>query len=215
MIIKYKTYWRKTGLKDNWGNIFLESVYKHKPKNFLEIGVFCGVTAKNICNLLKSINKGDFSYTGVDLFGGEKKSKKDEIEPTFLKNQKFSNPLKNIYYNLIMKENLNSIESVKNFLNDYKKNITLIKGDTNRVLKDLDLSNIDYVFIDGGHSYSTVTNDLNILYASMKKRNKVLLCDDYGDSSHISEVKKAVDDFVTLNHLKLNVIKDRFAEIIT
>ena len=114
-----------------------------------------------------------------------------------------------------MKENLNSIESVKNFLNDYKKNITLIKGDTNRVLKDLDLSNIDYVFIDGGHSYSTVTNDLNILYASMKKRNKVLLCDDYGDSSHISEVKKAVDDFVTLNHLKLNVIKDRFAEIIT
>ena len=215
MKLNYKTFWRKSGLKGRWGEIYLSRLEKYKPKIFLEIGVFCGVTARNTCDYLFQVHRNNFNYTGIDLFGISKKSKEDEIEPKFLKNQKFSNPLKNIYYNLIMKENLNSIESVKNFLNEYKKNITLIKGDTNKVLKDLDLSNIDYVFIDGGHSYSTVTNDLNILYASMKKRNKVLLCDDYGDSSHISEVKKAVDDFVTLNHLKLNVIKDRFAEIIT
>ena len=127
MDIKYKTYWRKTGLKGDWGNVFLNLVAKHKPKNFLEIGVFCGVTSINICNLLDRLNKGRFTYTGVDLFGGEKKSEIDELEPKFLKNQKFSNPLKNIYYNLILRENLNSIKSVKNLLKKYEENVNLIQ----------------------------------------------------------------------------------------
>ena len=215
MITKYKTYWRKTGLKGDWGDIFLNLVAKHKPKNFLEIGVFCGVTSINICNLLNHLNKGKFTYIGIDLFGEKNKSAADEIEPKFLRNQKFSNPLKNIYYNLILKEDLNSIKSVSNLLVKYEKNINLIKGDTNKVLRNLDLSNIDCVFIDGGHSYNTVKNDLNILYDSLKGKEKVLICDDYGDLSCIPEVKKAVDDFIKLNKLKLNVIKDRFAEIIT
>ena len=215
MDIKYKTYWRKTGLKGEWGNIFLDLIAKHKPKNFLEIGVFCGVTSINICNLLNHLNKGNLNYTGIDLFGEENKSGVDEIEPKFLRNQKFSNPLKNIYYNLILKEDLNSIKSVSNLLKKYKKNINLIKGDTNKVLRNLDLSNIDCAFIDGGHSYNTVKNDLNILYDSLKGKENVLICDDYGDLSHIPEVKEAVDDFVKSNKLKLNIIKDRFAEIIT
>ena len=215
MYIKYKTYWRKTGLKGKWGDVFLNLVATHKPKNFLEIGVFCGVISINVCNLLNYLNKGQFNYTGIDLFGGAKKSEVDEIEPKFLKNQKFSNPLKNIYYNLILKENLNSIKSVENLLKKYRKNVNLIQGDTNKVLRNLNLSNIDCVFIDGGHSYETVKNDLNILYDSLKDKQKPLICDDYGDLSCIPEVKKAVDDFVKLNKLKLNVIKNRFAEIIT
>ena len=215
MDIKYKTYWRKTGLKGDWGNIFLNLVAKHKPKNFLEIGVFCGVTSINVCNLLNHINEGKFTYIGIDLFGEKNKSKVDEIEPKFLRNQKFSNPLKNIYYNLILKEDINSIKSVSNLLKKYEKNINLIKGDTNQVLKNLNLSNIDCAFIDGGHSYNTVKNDLNILYDSLKGKEKVLICDDYGDLSCIPEVRKAIDDFIKSNKLKLNVIKDRFAEIIT
>ena len=215
MDIKYKTYWRKTGLKGEWGDIFLNLIAKHKPKNFLEIGIFCGVTSRNICNLLDHLNEGKFNYIGIDLFGGEKKTQIDEIEPKFLRNQKFSNPLKNIYYNLILKEDLNSLESVSNFLRKYEQNINLIKGDTNKILKNLDLSNIDCVFIDGGHSYNTVKNDLNILYDSLKSKEKVLICDDYGDLSYIPEVRKAIDDFVKSNNLRLKVIKDRFAEIIT
>ena len=71
MSFKYKTYWRKTGLKGKWGDIYLERINKYKPKNFLEIGVFCGVTAKNTCNLLNKIHDNNFSYTGIDLFGKE------------------------------------------------------------------------------------------------------------------------------------------------
>ncbi len=214
MIVKYKSYWRKSGLKGKWGDIFLNELVNHKPKNFLEIGVFCGVTARNVCDLLSKL-KENFTYTGVDLFGDDKITVSNEIAPSFLNNQKFSNPLKNFYYNVILKENLNSVESVQKLLKIYEKNVQLIKGDTNRVLKEINLSQIDYVFIDGGHSYKTVKNDLEILYKNMKNKKKVLLCDDYGEESYIKEVKTAIDDFAKDKNLKIRIIENRFAEIIT
>ena len=215
MQFKYKSYWRKSGLKGKWGNIFLERLSNHNPRNVLEIGVFCGVTAKNTCEFLYKSNGNNFSYTGVDLFGLDQKDKRDEIKPNFLKDQKFSNPLKNIYYNYILKENLNSIESVQKLLQEYSQNIKLIAGDTNKVLREMDLHKIDFVFLDGGHSYETVFNDLSILYETMKGQKKIILCDDYGKESYISEVEKAINNFTKKNNLKLNLIENRFAEIIT
>ena len=215
MKLNYKTYWRKTGLKGKWGNIYLERIFHHKPKNFLEIGVFCGVTARNTCDFLKEINGESFNYIGIDLFGGEKNNSIDEIEPKFLLNQKFSNPLKNIYYNLILRENLNSLKSVQKLLKKYNNNIKLIAGDTNSVLKEIDLKDIDFVFLDGGHSYQTVYNDLTNLYEHMKDKKKVILCDDYGSESYIPEVEKAINDFTKQKNLRLNLIENRFAEIIT
>ena len=215
MKLNYKTYWRKTGLKGKWGNIYLERISHHKPKNFLEIGVFCGVTARNTCDFLKKINGNSFNYIGIDLFGGKKNNSTDEIEPKFLLNQKFSNPLKNIYYNLILGENLNSLKSVQKLLKKYNNNIKLIAGDTNSILKEIDLKNIDFVFLDGGHSYQTVYNDLTNLYEHMKDKKKVILCDDYGSESYIPEVEKAINDFRKKNNLQLNLIENRFAEITT
>ena len=215
MNLSYKSYWRKTGLKGKWGNIFLQRLLNYNPKNVLEIGVFCGVTARNTCDLLSKTNGKNFSYIGVDLFGSDQNEQKDEIEPTFLKDQKFSNPLKNIYYNYILKENLNSIKSVNKLLDKYSDNIKLIAGDTNKVLKEIDLNNIDFTFLDGGHSYQTVINDLTILYESMKGKKKVILCDDYGKESYIPEVENAINDFKIRNNLELNIIENRFAEIIT
>jgi len=81
--LSYKSYWRKTGLKGKWGNIFLQRLSTYNPKNVLEIGVFCGVTARNTCDLLEKINGKDFIYIGVDLFGSDQRETKDEIEPTF------------------------------------------------------------------------------------------------------------------------------------
>ena len=105
--MKYNYYWRKSGLKKPYGDNFLSLVEEYQPKNVLEIGVFCGVTSRNICELLKTNFGSDFRYYGLDLFGSTKTSSVDEIEPKFLENQKFSNPLKIIYYNFIKKENLN------------------------------------------------------------------------------------------------------------
>ena len=67
--IEYKKYWRKTSLKQKGvGNFFLKHVEKTKPKNFLEIGVFHGVTSRNVCYLLNAIHGDDFKFTGIDLF---------------------------------------------------------------------------------------------------------------------------------------------------
>jgi predicted O-methyltransferase YrrM len=213
--IRFKKYWRKTGLNEEWGNLLLKIISEKKPKHFLEVGVFCGVTSRNICELLNNIHQGEFSYTGFDLFGEKINQTLNEIEPEYIKNQKFSNPFKHIYYNLLLRENLNSTESIEKFLKKYKNNITLVRGDTNKTLKLANLSKIDFAFIDGGHSYETTYNDLNIIYSSMKNRSNTIVCDDYMDASYITEVKKAVNDFVKEKKLSLEIIKGKFALIKT
>ena len=112
-----------------------------------------------------------------------------------------------------MRENLNSLGSVEKFLKKYKNNIKLIAGDTNTVLDTINIKDIDFIFLDGGHSYKTVMNDLNMLWSS-KGKSKVLLCDDYGKMSYIPEVEKAINKKEKKNNLNLNIIENRFAEII-
>ena len=67
--MKYKKYFRKTSLKQKGvGDFFLKEVAKKKPKVFLEVGVFHGVTARNVCELLYKMHGQDFRYVGLDLF---------------------------------------------------------------------------------------------------------------------------------------------------
>ena len=147
---------------------------------------------------------------------GEKiKHELNEVEPEYIKSQKFSNPFKHIYYNILLKENLNSTESIEKFLKKFKKNINLVKGDTNKTLKHTNLNKIDFAFIDGGHSYETTYNDLSILYSSMRNKSKTIICDDYADASYITQVKRAVDNFVKEKNLNLEIIKNKFALIKT
>ena len=208
--MKYNYYWRKSGLKKPYGDNFLSLVEEYKPKNVLEIGVFCGVTSRNICELLKTNFGSDFRYYGLDLFGSSKTSSVDEIEPKFLENQKFSNPLKTIYYNFIKKENLNSKISVQNFLKKFSQNIELREGDTRVTLEKVPLSEIDFVFLDGGHSYDTVLSDLQKLYDNMKNNSKIV-CDDFAGITKIESVEKAIKDFANNNKIKLEEKFKRFA----
>ena len=208
--MKYNYYWRKSGLKKPYGDNFLSLVKEYEPKNVLEIGVFCGVTSRNICELLKTNFGSDFRYYGLDLFGSSKTSSVDEIEPKFLENQKFSNPLKTIYYNFIKKENLNSKISVQNFLKKFSQNIELIEGDTRVTLEKVPLSEIDFVFLDGGHSYDTVLSDLQKLYDNMKNNSRIV-CDDFAGITKIESVEKAIKDFANNNKIKLEEKFKRFA----
>jgi hypothetical protein len=211
--VNYKNYWRKTGLKKPYGDQFISFVNNINPKNFLEIGVFCGVTARNICELLKKNHLNNFSYYGLDLFGSEKKNNTDEIEPLFLKHQNFSNPLKKIYYNYILKENLNSMDSVSKFLRNFSDNIKLIKGDTKETLNNVPLENINFTFLDGGHSYETVTSDLTILLNRLPKQSHIL-CDDYCYNFEIKEVSSAIQDVCSKHKIKVIEKFSRFAHIV-
>ena len=206
--MKYKKYFRKTSLKQKGhGDFFLDEVRKEKPKIFLEIGVFHGVTARNICELLYRTHKNNFKYIGLDLFV-ENEENKNEVTP----NNTFNNPLKKIYFKYIKKQNPYSLEAVKDLLKKFEKNVHLIQGNSNKVLNKMDMSKIDYVFLDGGHEYNTVKNDLDNCIEVIKKGGTVL-CDDYNLGS-APGVKEAIDEFVNKNQLNVYILcENRFAKI--
>ena len=206
--MKYKRYFRKTSLKQKGhGDFFLNEVLKKKPKYFLEIGVFHGVTARNVCELLYQIHKNDFKYIGLDLF--EKNIENaDEVIP----NTNFNNPLKKIYFQYIKRQDPYSLKAVEDLLQKFKDNIYLIKGNSNKLLKKIEMSKVDFVFLDGGHDYSTVVNDLSSCIEVINS-NGTVMCDDYNLGS-APGVKKAIDEFVEKNKFKCEIICDgRFARI--
>ena len=206
--MRYKKYFRKTSLKQKGvGDFFLNEVAEKNPKVFLEVGVFHGVTARNVCELLNKMHGQDFKYVGLDLFE-ETLENQNEVIP----NNKFSNPIKNLYFNYIKKQNPYSLEAVEDLLKKFKSNISLIKGNSNIILKKIDMSKIDYVFLDGGHDYQTVKNDLSCC-REVIVNGGTILCDDY-DLSYAPGVKKAIDEFILEHELKCSIIcNNRFAKI--
>ena len=204
--MKFRKYWRKTSLKKEIdGNYLLNHIKQAKPKNFLEIGVFHGVTSRNVCEMLYLLHGNDFKFTGIDLFSHEVVSKDEYIPKT-----KFSNPLKTIYYNYIIRLNPYSHQSVLKLLKKFEKNINIIKGNSNKILKEIQ-SKFDYVFLDGGHKYETIKNDLKNL-TQVINNGGIILCDDY-NLSYAPGVKKAIDDYVLEKNFNLKILNSRFAEI--
>ena len=205
--MKYKKYFRKTSLKQKGiGESFLEEVLRKKPKVFLEIGVFHGVTARNVCELLHKIHKNDFKYVGLDLFGVSEENENETIPST-----NFSNPLKKFYYNFIKRQDPYSFTAVSELLNKFKENVHLIQGNSNKILPKMDMSKVDYVFLDGGHHYNTVKNDLTNCIKVILNGGTVL-CDDY-NLSYAPGVKQAIDEFVNLNKFKRTILYERFVRI--
>ncbi len=206
--MRYKKYFRKTSLKQKGvGDFFLKEVADKNPKTFLEVGVFHGVTARNVCELLYKMHGQDFKYVGLDLFE-ETLENQNEVIP----NTKFSNPIKNFYFNYIKRQNPYSINAVNDLLKKFKDNASLIKGNSNIILKKIDMSKIDYVYLDGGHDYQTVKNDLDSCREVIINGGTVL-CDDY-DLSYAPGIKKAIDEFVSINSFKCSILcNDRFAKI--
>ena len=208
MKVNYIKYWRKSSLKKKEdGNFLLNHIRQKKPKNFLEIGVFHGVTSRNVCELLYSFHGNDFKFTGIDLFVNDETLLKDEYIPKI----KFSNPLKTIYYKYIIRLDPYSVDSVLRLLKKFQKNVNIIKGNSNKVLKEINVDKFDYVFLDGGHKYETVKKDLENL-TQIVNNNGTILCDDY-DLSYAPGVKKAIEDFVSEKNFNLKILNSRFAGI--
>ena len=190
---KYKFYFRKSSFKKNLSNadILLKLISYHKPRNFLEVGVLEGVTARNVCELLSKIHINNFTYTGIDLFGVDQlQNNKKEFTPV---SNKFSNPLKYFYFKYILKLNPNSLDAVNHLLKKFNKSIELYRGYSHLILKKLNISKYDFIFLDGGHSYKTVKMDLSLILKNTKK-NALILCDDYnvlhyGVRQAVNEIK--------------------------
>ena len=191
--MKFKYYFRKSSLKKdiNSANILLDQIEIYKPKNFIEVGVFQGVTSRNVCEKLYEIHKENFLFHGIDIFE-DTNINIDNKEMT-IKHNKISNPFKHLIFNIILRKNLFSIDSIYSFLKKFKNNVRLYKGFSETELPKIDMSKIDMVFLDGGHSYETVRSDLSLILKGIKK-NKIIICDDYDQVDY--GVKKAVDELL-------------------
>ena len=209
--MKFKNYFRKSSFKKDKvsANILLEQIEIYKLKTFLEVGVFQGVTSRNVCEKLNQINKGNFSFHGIDIFE-DTNADVDNLEMT-TKHNKISNPLKHFIFNIVLRKNLFSKNSIYNFLKKFKNNVYLNKGFSEVELPKIEMSKIDMIFLDGGHSYRTVRNDLTIILKNIKK-NKIIICDDYNQINY--GVKKAVDE-ISKDVSDVKILNKRLARITT
>lgn len=206
----FKLYGRKSSFKKDKksGEILLNQIKSRNIKNFLEIGVYQGVTARNVCEILNK-SDGNFNYYGIDLFEDSNETV-DKKEFTLKKNKFFSNPFKNIWFKYILRENPHSEKSVRRLLKKFKKNVKLLKGYSNATLANIPINTIDFAFIDGGHSYETCKYDIGFCINGMKKKS-VIICDDYNTTGY--GVRKAVDEIQ--NQVKsVKILNDRLAMIV-
>ena len=204
--MKYKKYFRKTSLKQkNIGDLFLNIIQQKNPKSFLEIGVFHGVTARKVCELMFKNHGDNFNYIGIDIFD-DSNNYKNEVVPS----KTFNNPIKTFYFKYIKKQNPYSLIAVEDLLSKFKKNIKLIEGDTNKIFHNIDLKNIDFIFIDGGHDYKTVKNDLEQSYKIINKTGTIL-CDDWNLSQALG-VREAIIDFSRERNVNFEIVHERFAQ---
>ena len=208
--MKFKYYLRKSSFKKdkNSAQLLLKEIEIHKPKNFLEVGVFQGVTSRNVCEILNKLHNNNFNYYGVDLF--EDTDEETDLKESTSKHNKISNPFKHFLFNIILKQNLNSMESVNKLLKKFKNNVQLIKGLSHDALKKVNLSEIQFIFLDGGHAYETVREDLEIILKDIKK-NMVIICDDYDQEGYgvkkaVDELKNRVTDIINLNGRLVKII---------
>ena len=65
--------------------------------------------------------------------------------------------------------------------------------------------------LESGISTKPIKNDLNNCKIIIENKG-VILCDDY-DLTYAPGVKEAIDEFISINSYKINILFNRFAEI--
>jgi len=151
-------------MKDyKWNAVFKPLIEKYKPKDFCEIGCHEGLTLKSLTPLIKELGY-KINYIGYDAF---------ELadRPTFeypknpITGEMEHNGKESASYNIIKER------CEKYVKNDLLESYDLIKGWTHDTL--IGPLIFDMVYIDGGHSYSTVKWDYEHV-----KDSKIIIFDD-------------------------------------
>ena len=99
-------------------------------------------------------------------------------------------------------------------INDHEKAIKAVnEGEIlplNEILKNIELEKVDFIFIDGGHEYNTVKNDLVHSHRLLKNKGTIL-CDDLNLSQALG-VRQAIKEFSDENKIKYEGVHERFAK---
>ena len=103
------------------------------------------------------------------------------------------------------------LKNITILLKKYENKYNLIRKSSNQINNDdIPDNSLDLVFIDGDHSYEAVLKDLELFYKKIRIGG-MIVGDDYM-SCHPG-TKRAVDEFVKNNNLKINFLAKNMDDI--
>jgi predicted O-methyltransferase YrrM len=152
----------------------LKKHFRDRPIKIAELGVLRG---QSIPIFLNNFNIEE--YVGVDLFDCYEENKDGSYELMKTQGSMIYNSLELMYQN--------------------NSNIKFKIGLTNKVVQEFENKYFDLIFIDAGHEYPQVSQDIELWYPKMKK-NGVFSGDDY----FYPPVKKSVHEFINKHDIKLH-----------
>jgi len=166
-------------------NFIFDIIDQSHPSVIIDIGVWNGKRSSEIIS--RSLKYKNVIYYGFDLW-------EDQTSDEWM--SEFTSPKKQSSY----QEALDNIKSIQgNFL------YHLIKGNTRETLKDFYISNLDFVFIDGGHSLDTIKSDwLNI--KKIMNKNTIVIFDDYWHNRNDAGCKSLVDSLSSDNQYRIDIL---------
>jgi predicted O-methyltransferase YrrM len=137
-------------------------IKERKPQTIVEIGVWRGETARRMIQAAARHNR-DICYWGFDLFS---QGMTDEI----LKREVSLRPT--------------TISEIERQLEGLGAKVTLVPGDSTETLPATELPPIDFAFVDGGHSYETVSADWRNLRPRLSL-GALVVFDDYTNEAAV------------------------------
>jgi len=164
-----------------------EMITFYKCESLLETGTYNGGRAIQMADAAFE-HTDKVTYTGYDLFG---------TTTPELNQLEFNSKATNTTEAVIERLTEYAMEKAKEGKTFEFK---LIEGNTNQTLKDNPTA--DFVFIDGGHSYDTVSHDYKQL-----KHNKIVVLDDY--FSKDEQDREPEEEHRGVNKLWTEQIKNR------
>jgi hypothetical protein len=175
--------------------IFLKDYFKNNSLVGVEIGVFKGNNAKS---LLKTLNIKKLylidSYEKIYI-------KNEEIKPGMIKKSEYSFFIeKETNFSVIVLNFEKSYEIAKENLKQFNNKVKFIIKKSEEAVEDIP-DNIDFIYIDGNHSYEYVKKDIELYFPKLKKSG-ILSGHDF--SAEYPGVAKAVLEFSNKNNLKIN-----------
>jgi hypothetical protein len=143
-----------------------QSIFRSKSLRILEIGVFDGNQALRMIRTASIRSRPcDIEYFGFDLFEG--------MDEVLLQKEASKQPL--------------SRPAIQEKLDKTGANISLFEGDTKVTLPLAveKIGEVDFVFIDGGHSVETIASDWRCIERVMGVNTLVVFDDYYPDKTGI------------------------------
>lgn len=155
-------------------NLYLFVINSFDNAKFVEIGSWLGKSSSFMAVEIANSNK-KIDFFCVDTWNGSEEHQNEDI---IIKDELFNTFLKNT-------------EPVKNYIKTIRKS-------SEEASKDFEDNSLDFIFIDAGHSYEDVKNDLDKWYPKLKE-NGIIAGHDF--SQAWPGVIMAVNEWASKNNV--------------